>query len=204
MSVRVIGSGLGRTGTRSLKHALELLLDGRCYHMFEVRDDPARIDRWRRAALGEPTDWHAMFEGYVAVVDWPAAPFWRDIAAAFPDAIIVHSMRTDAATWQRSAANTIFQSPYHHRPDFEAMWLEVAKRTFDGSYLDPDVTMAGYERHNTDVLATAPPDRLVVHRPGDGWGPLCEALDLPIPDRPYPHANTTDDFRTDTGLDRRL
>ena len=201
MTVRVVGAGLGRTGTASLRKALEVLLEGPCYHMFEVRDDPVRIETWRRAATGEPTDWNAVFDGYVAVVDWPAAAFWREIADAFPDAVILHSTRADTETWQQSAANTIFQSPYHRNSAFEEMWLAVAARTFDGSYLEPEVTMSGYERHNADVLATAPPGRLVRYQPGDGWTPLCAALGLAVPDVPFPHSNTTRNFRTDTGID---
>jgi hypothetical protein len=202
MGLRVIGAGLGRTGTMSLKFALERLLGGPCYHMIEVRRHDGHIDAWRLAALGEPPDWHGMFDGYVAAVDWPMAPFWRPLAEAFPDAIILHSTRSDAATWFDSAASTIFRSP-SHVPDspFEDMWQAVAAMTFDGPYDDREVAIAGYERHNADVVATAPPDRLVRYRPGDGWEPLCSALDLAVPDEPFPHTNTTAEFRARAGID---
>ena len=194
MSLRVIGSGLGRTGTMSLKLALERLLDGPCYHMLEV-GQAGHIDTWRRAALGDQPDWTEFFDGWVAAVDWPVAPFWPVLACTFPDAIIVHTERRDTATWQRSAHGTIFRSENHDDEEFEAMWSAVSRLTFDGSYTDPSLTGPGYERHNAQVRATAPRDRLVTYRPGDGWEPLCAALDVDIPDEPYPHVNTTEQFQ---------
>lgn len=198
MSLQVVGSGLGRTGTLSLKKALELLLGGRCYHMLEVGRE-GHVDTWRRAAQGDPPDWREFFDGWDAVVDWPASGFWADIAAAFPEAKILHSERSDTATWQRSAHATILDAQAHdaagdERADFATMWDAVAARTFDGSWSDPAVTGPGYERHNAEVRAAVPADRLVLYQPGDGWAPLCDALDLPIPDEPFPHVNTTDQF----------
>jgi len=200
VTLRVIGSGLGRTGTMSLKLALERLLDGPCYHMKEVgRAD--HLDVWRRAAVGDPPDWHEFFDGWAAAVDWPVAPFWPVLADAFPDAVIVHTERRDTATWQRSAHETIFRSTNHDDRDFEAMWIAVAGLTFDGPYTDPSVTAPGYERHNAHVRAAAPAGRLVHHRPGDGWEPLCAALGLDVPDEPYPHVNSTEEFQARRRVD---
>lgn len=196
MTLKIVGSGLGRTGTMSLKLALQQLLDGRCYHMAEVEAE-GHVDTWRRAAEGDPPYWREFFDGWVAVVDWPAAAFWQDIAHAFPEAKVLHSERSDTAAWQRSAHATILEPASHDGPPtaFHQMWDAVATRTFDGHWGDPEVTGPGYERHNAHVRATVPPDRLVLYRPGDGWAPLCQALDLPIPDEPFPHVNTTDQFR---------
>ena len=177
----------------SLKLALERLLGGPCYHMKEVRENDD-IDTWRRAALGEPIDWATFFDGWVAVVDWPAAPFWPALALQFPDALILHSERSDTATWQRSAHRTILQSEAHHDETFEAMWRAVSSLTFDGPYTDPAFTGPGYERHNAHVRANAPEQRLLIYQPGDGWEPLCAALGLDVPDEPYPHVNSTDEF----------
>ena len=201
MALRVVGAGLGRTGTKSLQQALQLLLGEPCYHMVEVFERPHHVDAWRLAAEGTPPDWHELFDGYAAAVDWPMASFWEDIAAAFPDAIILHSTRSDADTWFRSASNTILR-PNDRDPDepFSMMWSAVAARTFDGPETDRDVAIAGYEHHNRHVLATAPPERLVAYQPGDGWEPLCNALGLPVPDDPFPHANTTAEFRRRAGL----
>lgn len=202
MALRVVGAGLGRTGTKSLQVALELLLGERCYHMVEVFERPDRVEQWRRAAAGEPIDWNDVFDGYAAAVDWPMASFWEEIAAAFPEAIILHSTRSDSETWFRSASNTILR-PRDRDPDdpFTQMWTAVSARTFDGPETDRDVAIDGYERHNRHVIETAPKDRLVGYQPGDGWAPLCRALDLPIPDEPFPHTNTTAEFRERAGID---
>src|SRR5579863_10373598 len=105
--MRLIGAGLGRTGTTSLKLALEELLGGRCYHMLEVRERAADADVWGDAYEGRLPDWRAFFDGYEATVDWPAAPFWREMSEAFPDAPILLSVR-DVESWWTSASRTIF------------------------------------------------------------------------------------------------
>jgi hypothetical protein len=60
---------------------------------------------------------------------------------------------------------------------------------------------AAYEAHNAAVRAGVPAHRLVEWQPGDGWAPLCDALGVAAPESPFPHANTTDDFRAMVGLD---
>ena len=87
MTLRVVGAGLGRTGTMSLKLALERLLGAPCYHMAEVFVHPEHVAVWHAAARGEPVDWHALFAGYAAAVDWPVGSFWPEVSAAFPDAL---------------------------------------------------------------------------------------------------------------------
>ena len=202
MALRVVGAGLGRTGTRSLKDALELLLGEPCYHMAEVAVRPDHIDFWRRAGEGEAVDWDVVFDGFAAAVDWPMAAFWDDIAAAYPDAIILHSTRSDSDTWYTSGINTILRRRDRPADDpFERMWQAVATRTFESPYPDRADGTAGYERHNRHVLERAPADRLVHYQPGDGWAPLCDALGLPIPDEPFPFRNTTAEFRERAGLD---
>lgn len=194
MTLQIVGSGLGRTGTMSLKLALEKLLGGRCYHMLEVGAE-GHVDVWHEAANGNPPDWTEFFDGWSAVVDWPAAGFWRDIADAFPEALVLHSERSDTATWQRSAHATILDAESHAgRDEFLDMWDAVAGLTFDGHWSDPAVTGPGYERHNAEVRASVSPERLVLYQPGDGWAPLCAALELPVPDEPFPHVNTTEKF----------
>lgn len=100
MTLRVIGSGFGRTGTRSLKEALETLGFGPCHHMYEVVANPPQVAFWQGVAQGEPQDWSAVFEGYGAQVDWPGAHVWRELAAAFPEAKVVHSVRPEASWWR--------------------------------------------------------------------------------------------------------
>jgi hypothetical protein len=204
MTMRVVGAGLGRTGTNSLKLALEQLLGGRCYHMLEVFGRPDDVGVWHAAVKGEPVDWDALFTDFSATVDWPSSAFWKPISQAFPDAVILLSSR-DSEGWWNSADRTIFEG---FRPEkafepspWSEMMLDLMAATFTKDLLDKDRAIAAYEAHNADVRATAPKERLVEWHPGDGWEPLCTALGVPIPDEPYPHTNSTEEFRARAGWD---
>ena len=203
--LRVIGAGLGRTGTHSLKIALERLLGAPCYHMMEVFRRPEDIPIWRAAARGELVDWRGLFAGYAAAVDWPPAGFWPQIAEVFPDAIILLSVR-DADGWWKSATKTIFEAYRQgtisrQNSDFGAMIGEMFGHTFTPDFLDEAASKAAFDRHNADVRERAPANRLVEWRATDGWGPLCAALGVPVPDEPFPISNTTDEFRARAHLD---
>jgi hypothetical protein len=194
MPLRVVGAGLGRTGTLSLKLALERLLGAPCYHMTEVFAHPDHVALWHAAARAEPVDWHALFAGYAAAVDWPVGSFWPEVSEAFPEAWIVLSTRS-AESWWQSASQTIFPTsakaagtPWH------AMWMELASRRFTTRLDDRAAAIAAYERHNADVRARAPRARLLEWTAKDGWAPLCRALDVAVPDEPFPHANSTEEF----------
>jgi hypothetical protein len=203
--MRVVGSGLGRTGTHSLKVALEQLLGEPCYHMVEVFAHPDHVAVWHAAARGEAVDWRALLDGYEAVVDWPAAAFWSELAEVYPDAIILHSERADAEAWWTSATKTIFEHlrrPADPGDPWRAMVDDLFADRFGAAQDDPAMAIAAYERHNADVRASADPARLVIWRPGDGWEPLCEALGVPVPDEPFPVTNTTAEFRAMAGLDQ--
>jgi hypothetical protein len=204
--LRVIGAGLGRTGTHSLKVALERLLGGPCYHMAEVFKRPQDIATWHAAAKGERIDWRALFSDYVSVVDWPASAFWPQIADVFPDAIILLSVR-DADAWWKSASKTIFeiyQRPPKpdDNPGFKAMLADLFGKTFTPDFLDEAAAKAAFDRHNADARKRVPAKRLVEWRATDGWGPLCAALGVPVPAEPFPVTNTSEQFRARAGLDR--
>jgi sulfotransferase family protein len=207
VSLRVVGAGLGRTGTHSLQLALQQLLGGPCYHMIEVFGRPDDIPVWHAAGEGRMPDWDVFLADYVATVDWPAAAFWRELAAANPGALVLLSVRDDADAWWRSAHDTIFEigaRPIPDDPIFAAqlrMISAVFERTFTPDWQDADAAKAAYVRHNAAVRAEVPRGRLLEWRPGDGWDPICTALDLPVPDEPFPHVNTTADFRAMAGLD---
>jgi hypothetical protein len=195
MTLHVVGAGLGRTGTMSLKAALERLLGGPCYHMIEVFPRPAHFGMWTAAARGQRVDWDALFDGFVAAVDWPAAAFWQELAAAYPNAKVVLSTR-DPESWWKSASETIFDAkreppPAPMREMLEALFGE----RFTPAIHDRARAIAAYERHNAHVREVVPPERLVEWRAAQGWGPLCAALGMPIPAEPFPHVNTTDEFR---------
>ena len=205
MGLQVIGAGLGRTGTTSLKLALEELLGGRCYHMLEVRERAGDPDAWGDAYEGRPPDWRGFFGGYVAAVDWPSAPFWRELSEAFPDAPIILSAR-DVDSWWQSASSTIFIAvATYFAPDAPADgWTRMGRgmmSTFTPAWQDETRAKAAYLAYNDHVRATAPADRLVEWSPSDGWGPICSALGLDAPDRPFPHVNTTAEARAAIGLD---
>ena len=206
MSLRVVGAGLGRTGTHSLQLALQQLLGGRCYHMMEVFGRPDDIPVWHRAAEGTMPDWDAFLADYRATVDWPGASFWREIRASSPDALVLLSVR-EPDDWWKSANDTIFQigaRPIPDDPVFGAqlrMIGAVLEHRFTPDWRDEAAAKAAYVAHNDAVRAGVPADRLLEWRPGDGWEPICTALDLPVPDEPFPHVNTTADFRAMTGLD---
>ena len=205
MSLRVVGAGLGRTGTHSLKNALERLLDAPCYHMIEVLGNPSFIAFWQDAIDGKPVDWEKVMHGYASAVDWPAAAFWRELADAYPDAIVLLSTRSSADAWWNSANATIFEiSKRDAPPDFadqQRMAVAMLTKTFTANWSDENEAKRAYEAHNAAVRAAVPSKRLVDWQPGDGWEPICAALAVPVPDEPFPHVNTTDEFRAMVGLD---
>ena len=205
MALRVIGAGLGRTGTTSLKLALEELLGQPCYHMLEVRERPADPDVWANVYQGQLPAWESFFAGYSASVDWPAAPFWRALSEAFPDAVILLSVR-DPDSWWTSASSTIFPAvATYFAPDApDDGWTGMGRgmmTSFTPDWQDESAAKQAYLAYNSHVRATAPPDRLVEWHPGDGWDPICSALELNVPDHPFPHVNTTEQTRAELGLD---
>lgn len=188
----MIGPGLGRTGTISLKLALERLLGGPCHHMAEVMADPERhMALWAPVLRREKVDWEDVFAGYVAQMDFPGAAFWPELREVFPDALVVLSTRP-AAEWYRSAAATILQLDPDSSP-FTDIWRE--RFGFGSRYDDAEAMIAAYERHNASVRSAVPPDRFLEWTVGDGWEPLCARLGLPVPDEAFPWANTTEEFR---------
>jgi len=115
---------------------------------------------------------------------------------------VLLSTRASTDEWWRSASNTIL-TVRPELPELEA-WAAMSHDMFRRISPDPSdeaLTKAGYERHNAEVRAEVPPGRLIEWRPEDGWEPLCAGLGLPVPDAPFPHTNTTAEFRAMTGLD---
>lgn len=193
--MNVIGAGLGRTGTHSLKLALETLNGAPCYHMAEVFDHPEDIAVWQAAASGEAVDWRALMDGYHAAVDWPASAFWRELAAEYPDAKILLSHR-DPEEWWESASATIFA--FREGPPEMAPFHEMVRTLFASKFTadigDKDACIAAFNRHNDAVRREADPSRLVEWRVGDGWAPLCEMIGVDIPSEPFPRSNSREEF----------
>ena len=210
--MKVIGAGFGRTGTMSQKAALEQLGFGPSFHMIDIARRPELLPGWQAAADGEDVDWEALLEGWESTVDWPACTFWQEIWAAFPDAKVLLSVR-DPDAWYASCTKSIHASAQAAaRGELEGGSVEVSPEamkmingliwdgTFKGRFDDKDFAISVYQAHNEHVRATVPADRLLVYEVQEGWGPLCEFLDVPAPDGPMPHLNDASSFRAMVGL----
>lgn len=203
MGLSVIGAGFGRTGTLSLKVALEMLGFSPCYHMLEVLEHPAHIPVWMSAAQGERVDWEEVFGKYQAAVDWPTAYFWRDLAERYPVAKVILTVR-DPEQWYDSVFNTIYRSlsasgdeedPTRQAQRSMARTV-VLDRIFGGKFDERAHAIGVYQRHVGEVKRTIPPDRLLVYDVAEGWKPLCSFLDRPVPTDTFPRVNTTAEFKT--------
>lgn len=198
--LQVIGAGFGRTGTLSLKKALETLGFDKCYHMAEVAAHPDHTELWRAAWRGEDP-WEGLFDGYAAAVDWPAAAFWPRLMEVYPQAKVILTVR-DAESWYASAQRTIFRSMKDGLQATDPVRRErlrmateiIVDGTFGGDLDDKPNAIAIYEENVARAQRDVPADRLIVFDPRDGWAPLCSAFDLPLPDEPYPRINTTQEF----------
>lgn len=199
MSLQVIGAGLPRTATSSLSRALEHLLGGRCYHMSVIPGHPFHLgEDWNRALAGGAPEWEQIFAGFTAAVDWPASAFWRQVNAAYPDALVLLSTRDSAETWWESMDATVLPVA---RMALAPGWNEgthlvdlLVRFTGTTAWDDPAILMAAYEHHNAEVRATIPAQRLLEWRAAQGWQPICRALDRPVPDFPFPWTNKREDW----------
>jgi hypothetical protein len=202
MEIRVVGAGVGRTGTHSLKIALEQLLEAPCHHMLEVLGDPGQAPAWIDAIDGRRADWSTMLLPYRAIVDWPGCSFWPELAQANPEALVLLSVR-DPEDWYRSASNTIFQS-FERVPPELVPWMVAVRKLmgdrFSDRFDDPTAMMDAYVRHNDTVRSEVPARRLLEWNLGDGWDPICERLQLPVPAAPFPVTNSTEEFREMVGI----
>jgi hypothetical protein len=193
MSLQVIGTGFGRTGTDSMREALNILGVGPCHHMFEVTQNPVMKARWRAfVGTGKAPDWEALFEGYPSCVDWPSAHYWRELIVAYPDARVILTWRP-AESWWASYEKTlmVFQQDC---VDQESVGYRTIDMVFGKRFEDRDYVIGLYEANVAAVKAMVPAERLLVHKIGDGWAPLCTHLGVAVPDVPYPRKNSTVEF----------
>jgi hypothetical protein len=214
----VVGVGMGRTGTNSLKLALEELGFGPCYHMKEVQDRPERVAKWTRILDGATPDWDEVYRGFGSTVDWPGVVYWRELVNTYPKAKVILSVR-DPERWVDSMSETLFRFPLRRRTGFERfmyrfyrvvtpaaarvplMLDRVLSKTFGDLHFnkpgDREVAMKAFLKHNEDVKAYVPADRLLVFQVSEGWEPLCAFLGVPVPDKPFPRVNDTKEFQDD-------
>ncbi len=199
MSLKVIGAGFGRTGTLSLKAALEMLGFGPCHHMVEVFLHNEQVAFWERATRGEIADWDEVFAPYRSSCDWPSCHFYEELAAFYPDAKVILTLR-DPKSWYRSVCNTIMkhlEPPKPGEPDTSPGRFAVRiirENTFHDDMSEANM-IGVFERHTEEVRRAIPPDRLLVFAAKDGWAPLCEFLGVAVPAEPYPAMNTTKAFQ---------
>jgi hypothetical protein len=212
--MKVIGAGFGRTGTTSLKAALETLGFGASYRLTEVFKHPEHVAFWEAARRGERVDWEGFFSGYGVAVDWPACTFYWEIMEAFPGAPVILTIR-DPDRWYESVRSTIYgirtlsagRAPMRlafalaglfapgvtgiARLADEILW----EGTFDGRFEDRSYAIETYKRHNAEARRQVPPERLLVYDVKEGWAPLCDFLGVEVPDQPFPHLNDTREMR---------
>lgn len=201
MALKVIGAGFGRTGTHSLKLALETLGFGPCHHMFELRDDPAQVRAWDEVARGASPDWEALFAGYRSQVDWPGALYWRQLAARYPNAKVILTVR-DPDDWFDSVQRTIWpfmrDRAAHDTPNKRAIgeltYRLVAEGIFGGRMDDRAHATSVFRDHIEEVKRTIPATWLLVYDVAEGWRPLARFLEVATPKAPFPHSNSSRDF----------
>lgn len=213
MSLKIIGTGLGRTGTKSLKLALEQLLVGKCFHMIELLANTERIKYLKKGYKSGNYDWDALFEGYIATVDYPTSLFYEDLLVKYPNAKFIHTQR-DSESWYASVRETIYRGkPKDAKDIIRLMWNMLRSSDmrkvapvfqfndkliwdgqFKGQFEDKATAIKIYEAHFERIKATIPADKLLVFKVQDGWKPLCEFLGLPIPQSPFPNTHQRNNF----------
>lgn len=198
--MQIIGAGFGRTGTASLKGALEYLGFGPCYHMFEIIAKPELAKPWARAVNGEKVDWTEVFDGFQSTVDWPGCSVYPELMETFPDAKVILTVR-DPQRWYDSVYNTIYQyakdvpdDPRYRADEGMAEVMPMIKKmiwqdTFDGRFEDRDYAVEVFEKHSAEVQKAVDADKLLVYQVGQGWEPLCEFLGVEVPSEEFPHIN---------------
>jgi hypothetical protein len=207
--MKVIGAGFGRTGTLSLKAALEELGFGPCYHMVEVMSHPQHVPIWKAAASGENIDWKTFFKDYQSTVDWPGCSFYKQLMEEYPDAKVLLSVR-DPDSWYKSCRDTIYKISHTFPINVARRILSflpfsapgavahrlVWEQTFDHRFEDKQYALDVFRRHIEDVKRTVPAERLLIFDVKEGWEPLCRFLDVPVPEgKPFPRLNDTAQFQ---------
>jgi Sulfotransferase domain len=210
--VQVIGAGFGRTGTWSLKAALEQIGFGPAFHMIDLMPHPDRAPMFLAALNGEDVDWSEVFAGYNATVDWPGCTFYDRILAAYPSAKVILSVR-DPEKWYASAERTIYalkeaalrgaletDGPAAPPEVLGMIKSLIWDTTFEDRFADKDFAISVFEKHNETVKQTVPADQLLVWEVAEGWPRLCEFLGVETPEGDFPHLNDAESFRRMFGV----
>jgi hypothetical protein len=201
MTLQIIGSGFGRTGTMTMKQALGTLGFGPTHHMVEVMEHPEQLDHWKALFAGQSVDMKTAFAGYNSQVDWPGASVWQTSLAEFPDARVIHTERPEDDWWNSFnktigkffALTDTLEMPPHFRDIFETMKSGLIQKTFT-DFTDRESAIAAYRLNNQKVREIVPADRLLVFNVAEGWDPLCRFLGVPVPADPFPHTHARAEF----------
>lgn len=212
MALKIIGTGMGRTGTHSLKLALEELGFSKCYHMEELVNHPSDITYWEDAYAGKAVNWDELFSGYQAAVDIPAFIFYKELMLQYPEALFIHTTR-DPDSWYKSFGDTIIKQSKPSIGQILAMSIQLPfsakmrgqlrvfkfagkflKQFLPAGFADKEKTIIAFNEWNRKVLEYIPKEKMLVFDARDGWEPLCRFLKVPVPQQPYPHSNTTKEF----------
>ncbi len=200
MTLRAIGAGLPRTGTTSLKAALEQLTGESCYHMTEFfpRAETQGV-MWWKAMNGDLSQLPDLLDGFTSAVDWPASLFWRELHEQHPDALVIMSHRASPAAWWGSVDQTVWRAMRNPSiPELEPFnALMRTKAGLGDDWDDETVAKRHYEALLAEVTDTVPAGQLLLWQPGDGWEPLCAALGVDVPDEPFPRLNDTAEFQAE-------
>lgn len=198
--MKVIGAGFGRTGTLSLKKALELIGMGPCYHMDEMIRFPKHIDVWKAAALKQPVDWNDIFSQYESSLDFPASLYYRELLAAYPDAKVILTVR-EPERWYQSMYDTAYTMMELNTPTWFKKYVPQYKRfadlidlliwngVFSGKFTDRQHAIQIYNQHIEQVKQNVPADKLLIFNVKEGWEPLCKFLGVPVPSESFPYVN---------------
>ncbi len=212
MALQVIGTGQARTGTTSLKTALELLGFGKCYHMIELMNHPDQLIYFEKAERGEEVNWEELFQGYHSACDMPVIRYYKQLIEKYPEAKVIHTTR-DPEAWFKSMTQTIFwainPSPVRIislmiRIPFSSTLrkrLRILKYNgrmvnefFGHDMKNKESVISSFNEYNKQVLNTIPKDKLLIYDVKSGWDPLCHFLNVPVPAIPFPKVNTKDEF----------
>ena len=215
MSIKIIGAGLPRTGTNTLREALEILGFSKTYHMKHLLVHPEDLHYWATLKATGTTDWEALYDGYQATVDFPCYPWYKEHMKQYPDAKVILSLRP-FEKWYTSYHSTIWKAQNPPEAERAAMGERIAadprlqsvmkvmgfskqvmsQDHFQGKFLDKEFMEKLFNEYNEEVKGYVPADKLLVFDVTEGWEPLCKFLNAEVPNEPLPHTNKKEDFHT--------
>jgi len=218
MSIKIIGAGLPRTGTNTLKESLEMLGYNKTYHMKELLVHPENLHHWVTLKETGMTKWEELYDGFEATVDFPGYPWYKEHMKHYPDAKVILTVRP-FEKWYTSVYSTIWQAGpqtvsqkiammskllFNPRLRSVIKCVKFAKGTIFGVHLQGQFTDKVFaekifDKHNADVKAYVPADKLLVYDVSEGWAPLCKFLGVPEPNEPFPHLNKKENFKAMLG-----